>query len=190
MGTEDILKSLGKFLYRDYFYFVSGVIIFLSAINSFELNLFIPNEFRIIVIWASIGLLISIGFINQEIWSQTPFVKTNCPKTYHDICHAIYTRHAGRPWQSGGSTAHAGLMDDQQYQRIVNLKQICTSIGSSLLTSIIFLVISYFMYWNLGNLLTAILLTPCAIVFVAGSWLHNMTQSAFPRVEADNSGDE
>lgn len=43
MGTEDILKSLGKFLYRDYFYFVSGVIIFPSAINSFDLNVFIPN---------------------------------------------------------------------------------------------------------------------------------------------------
>ena len=190
MGTEDILKSLGKFLYRDYFYFVSGVIIFLSAINSFDLNVFIPNEFRIVVIWASIGLLVSIGFINQEIWSQTPLVKTNCPTMYHSICHAIYIRHAGRPWQSGGNRAHAGLMDDQQYQRIVNLKQICTSIGSSLLTSIIFLVTSYFMYGNLGSLLTAILLIPGAIVFVAGSWLHNMTQSAFPRAESGNSGDD
>ena len=100
---EKLIDLLGRFIYRDYFYFVSGAIIFLNfayvisvsegGIDHSSILKSIPDSLSILIAWVSVGLLHAIGFVNQEIWSQTPVVTTRTSETYCKIQINTYKRH-------------------------------------------------------------------------------------------------
>jgi hypothetical protein len=178
----DIIRSLGKFFYRDLFLIVSGLIIISSAQQIAQLNVEPFWKGEIVDILFVVAVAYAIGLLNQELCSQLPFVKTCTHKHYNKFLRGIYHRHMGEEWEYRHSDAKV-LAEDADYQRTVNLKQIGSALGSGLLTSFVLVEVAAFREgsYRLSQIGTAML--SLAVLFILMSWLHNMRQSAFkPKV--------
>ncbi|HEX9965800.1 MAG TPA: hypothetical protein VGB04_12555 [Allosphingosinicella sp.] len=174
----DIIRSLGKFFYRDVFFIVSGLIIISAAFQLIEFRAEPIWDGEIVGILFVIAIAYAVGLLNQELCSQLPFVKTCTHKNYNGFLRGVYRRHMGEEWQYRHSDAKA-LAEDPDYQRTVNLKQIGSALGSGLLTSSVILEVAAVRrsQWELAQ--AGVVMLFLGILFILMSWLHNMRQSAF-----------
>ena len=178
----DIIRSLGKFFYRDLFLIVSGLIIITSAQQIIQLNVEPFWKGEIVDILFIVAVAYAIGLLNQELCSQLPFVKTCTHKQYNRFLRGIYHRHMGEEWEYRHSDTKV-LADDADYQRTVNLKQIGSALGSGLLTSFVFVEIAAIRRGSAQLGQAGIVMLSLAVLFILMSWLHNMRQAAFkPKV--------
>ena len=138
---DELIRAFRKFIFRDFFYGISGGMIILQFHNFFDLNYKgFPGEMYLMPIMIC-GLSYCVGYINQEIWSQFRFVTTAAPKwngtrKCPQWLQNIYSRHTGELWDDPKPTQkqlNAGF-NDEQIDRIINHLHIGIGIGTSLLT--------------------------------------------------------
>ena len=174
----DIIRSLGKFFYRDVFLIVSGLIIISSAWQLIEFRPEPIWDSETVVILFIIAIAYAIGLLNQELCSQLPFVKTCTHENYNKFLLGIYRRHMGEEWKYRHSDTKV-LAEDPDYQRAVNLKQIGSALGSGLLTSAMLIEIAALRRNSCELGQVGIVMLFLGILFILMSWLHNMRQAAF-----------
>lgn len=175
---SDIARSVGKFLYRDVFYIVSGLIIIIAASQIFRIRIPAVWSGEVLTNIALVAVAYALGLLNQEVWSQTPFVKTCRRRAYHPLLLGIYRRHMGEEWEYRPTDSKV-ITDDPDYQRAVNLKQIACSLGAALLTSSALLGVAAVSKNSSDMSFLALAALLFSLLFILMSWLHNMRQAAF-----------
>jgi peptidoglycan/LPS O-acetylase OafA/YrhL len=174
----DLARSLGKFLYRDVFYIVAGFIIISSAayLDKPVLPHLVGND-TVYALLAT-AFAYAVGLLNQEIWSQFPFVKTSTRKGYPAFLRGIYRRHMGYDWKHRPITTKE-ISDDPDFQRAVNLKQIGAALGTSFLTGAAFVFAASITHGSKSFAIEALVMAVAGALFILMSWLHNMRQASF-----------
>lgn len=179
---DEILKSFRNFLFRDFFYIVCGGLIFRASreIGEIELRPLSGDTLFDGILLA--GLAYAVGYLNQEVWSQTRFVTTARGQRYGRILRFLYRRHTFQDWADVPTVSHEHIRDalsEDEYNRILNHKLVGASMGSALLTTSILLVVAYFVHWAgllLGLALLSVILG-CAFVLLA--WVKTMQQCKY-----------
>lgn len=176
--VDELAKAFKNFLYRDLFYVLSGLIILACAreVGSIRVDNFLHDETALLMLY--LGFAYALGIVNQELWSQTPFIKTHAQVSYHRWLCGIYERHTGVIWVRGHISLSKSVCDDPDYLRAVNVKQLGSSLGTALLTCAILLALAA-CHGRDGAGRAAALAFVLGILFIHLSWLHNMRQTAF-----------
>lgn len=180
----DIIRSLGKFFYRDVFFIVSGLIIISSARQLIELKVKPVWDGETVGVLFIVAMAYAIGLLNQELCSQLPFIKTCTHRQYNRFLRGIYRRHMGEKWEYRHLDAKS-LAEDPDYQRTVNLKQIGSALGSGLLTSSIIIEVAAVWKDSIGLAWAGMAMLLLSTLFILMSWLHNMRQAAFKTKSRD-----
>ena len=180
---DDVLKTFRNFLFRDFFYIVCGAVILRASREIGEVHLLPLSGDATMDGILLAGIAYAVGYMNQEIWSQTPFVTTARGSKYNRFLCSLYKRHTLRAWEDiNRSLDSASLSADQHeaYQRIVNHKIVGAAMGSALLTSAILLGIASVLggiNWRLAGLAAGLL--ALGSVFVAAAWVKTMQQCGY-----------
>jgi hypothetical protein len=174
----DLARSLGKFLYRDLFFVVAGFVILTSASRIIQLSVALHTESETINTLIMTAFAYAVGILNQELWSQLPFVKTCIYRQYPAFLLGVYRRHMGEEWEYRGTQSKV-LSDDPDYQRAINLKQIGSALGTALFTGAGFSLAVALRQREAEPALQAVIMLVVGALFLVMSWLHNMRQAAF-----------
>jgi hypothetical protein len=174
----DLGRSLGKFLYRDLFYIVAGFIILSMASRVFRVQGLLGTDSEAVNALLLVVFAYAVGILNQELWSQLPFVKTCTYDRYPNFLLGVYRRHMGEEWTYRAVRSKA-VSDDPDYQRTINLKQIGAALGTSLFTGALFSMIGSIVDCSIDLAWQALGMVLIGALFVMMSWLHNMRQAAF-----------
>ena len=174
---DQIFASFRQFIFRDFFYGLAGSLIFLSVGMAHTPDLFLRHfigEDILLPIFIG-GWCYAIGYVNQEIWSQTPLLTTQIIPNfkYGKILNMIYRNHTGTNFSSSEFTEYQKQcqLTDESSNRIINHKHVGTALAPSLWTvAIIFLTVQNFLY----AFISAMLSIPFAFI----SWLKTMQQAS------------
>jgi hypothetical protein len=175
---DALVQSIGKILYHDLFYIVSGLVIMSAALELVDAPMHPWWNNEVVSAFLLIAAAYAIGMLNQEFWSQFPFLKTRRQANYHRFLLGIYRRHMGEEWQKRDIDKKS-IVEDPNYQRAINLKQLGSSLGSALLTTCFILEIAAIFERSPKLAITGAVCLIFAALFILMSWLHNMRQSAF-----------
>ncbi len=153
---KEIFGTFKDFIYRDLFYVVGGVAVLLSVSHVFEL----PFKYTG---WTGVYMALLayvVGYSLQEIWSIFGVVVTSYkgpPKCF--IRWAAKRFAPSEDWESlpclqqvdqkalrNCLNQHENKSIQKDIERTINLKQLCSSMGSSLLTTAIILRIGIIMH--------------------------------------------
>ncbi|HWT13232.1 MAG TPA: hypothetical protein VN231_10805 [Allosphingosinicella sp.] len=174
----DFARSLGKFLYRDLFYMVAGFIILTSASRLVQLSVAPHTESKTVNTLITAAFAYAVGLLNQELWSQLPFVKTCTYRQYPAFLLGVYRRHMGEEWEYRVTRSKA-VSDDPDYQRAINLKQIGSALGTALFTGAALSAAVAMSRREAEPAVEAAIMLVVGSLFLVMSWLHNMRQAAF-----------
>jgi hypothetical protein len=175
---EELGRTFKNFLYRDLFYVIAGLLILLSArrLVDFWVEDFLPDRTAILFLY--IGFAYVVGIANQELWSQTPLIKTHPQRSYGRWLRSVYKRHTCEDWKPRADLDSRAVCEDPDYQRAVNLKQLGGSMGTGLLTCALLLAAAEALGSPGAGPRAAIALF-LGVLLIHVSWLHNMRQTAF-----------
>lgn len=157
-GIKEISRTFKDFIYRDLFYVVGGVAVLISGSYAFDLPIKYTGWTGLYM--ALLGYV--VGYSLQEIWSIIGVVATNYKGPPKFFIRWALNRFA--PSEDWGSLPTAQEVDNKVLRncldkhcsefyrkligRTINLKQIGSSMGSSLLTTTINLILAIIRHPN------------------------------------------
>lgn len=176
--VDELARTFRNFLYRDLFYVIAGLLILLSArrLVDFWVDDFLPDRTAILLLY--VGFAYAVAIANQELWSQTPLIKTHPWGEHGPWRRSVFKRHTGEKWEPRADPDSRAVSDDPDYQRAVNIKQLGASMGTALLTSALLLAAAA-LRGSPGAAPRAAVALVLGLLLVQVSWLHNMRQTAF-----------
>ena len=176
---DQLTKLLDRFLYRDFFYVLAGLIIVLALLDAVVDISSVAVDPGFLLGSIFVGSSFVIGLLNQEIWSQTPWIGTSSGSDYGTFMKGVFRRHEGREWQDGRNPS--GRIESKRpghYQRAVDLKQVGSSIGTAFLTcSLIYVASPLFGVPAFSAIMAALAMIALAIPLLIMSRLHGMRQT-------------
>ncbi|MBT3029302.1 MAG: hypothetical protein KME48_19255 [Candidatus Thiodiazotropha sp. (ex Ctena orbiculata)] len=195
--VKELFSTLKDFLYRDIFYVLGGVTVLLSIILTFD----IPIKFTG---WTGVYLAIFgyvVGYVLQEVVSIIGLT-TTAYREPHDLIKKIGHRFApSEDWEALPPPNMVDLsllrkcLDEhcedscqKRINRTVNLKQVCSSMGSSLsVTTILLFIAAYLHYPNEKWFIPlAVASAVLSIALIAVNWL-KQTQENIMRLEVNKT---
>ncbi len=186
---DEIVKGLGKFLNRDLMYIIGGISFILSITYAFgfsfnEIEPFTKNNVIIVFI---LGIAYVFGYVNQEILSLTPVLTTGQIKNPNKFLKCIFRRFTKTEYTEIDDIDYTferiKLLKEfkeqelQDFERVISLKHIGSTIGSNWLMSSAILIIrciingESYIVWMLTFYL---LISSIALILL--SWIKGMQQ--------------
>ena len=180
--VTEIAKTFRQIIYRDLFYVISGLLI--ANYSREYLPIFFDfgnTKNNIFLDVAYAGFLLSIGLVNQEFWSQSHLITTSINKPdYNWALKKIYQRHTWKIWVRSKILKKILVSDDwdkELWLRVIDLKQIGSSMASCNAT---LFLIALFAYFNHSvSIMIPISHFFGTLIFSMLCWTKVMQQAAF-----------
>lgn len=147
---DELVKALKDFITRDLLYVVGGGTVGLSFCYLFQVQ--VPPTPSTAMALLAAGIAYGIGYAIQDGLSLTPIISTAPVVSPGPIVRSLYRRFMGDDWTSikpnefseaqEAFTTIASDRDYAQWNRIVSLKHIGSTLGSSGLVAAVLLVVA------------------------------------------------
>ncbi len=178
--TTQLIKTFRQILYRDSYYVICGALISVYTERLiFEQNPSLIMNIKGFWLFVFVGLSLAIGLVNQELWSQVGVVTTSINhKTYPWICEVMYERHTRIPWHDRNPDRRkniSGAWDKELWSRIIDLKQIGSSLSACNLS--LAAITSWAYFHDRAGPSLVILHTVGFLAFASVCWVKTMQQA-------------
>jgi hypothetical protein len=185
---DELVKALKYFITRDLLYVVGGCTVELSFCYLFKVQ--IPTSPSTSMALLAAGIAYGIGYAIQDGLSLSPFVTTAHVDSPGPIVRWLYHRFVRCKWKSiepdsfkeaqEKFTEIVNEHDYAQWNRIVSLKHIGSTLGSSWLVAGVLLVIAAFT--TRSEISSTVLAAGClilGIILLGLSWVKGAQQTQF-----------
>lgn len=185
---NEIVKALGNFLTRDFLYILGGTSVLVCVLYYFDK---LPNKFENyeLVYISSLGYV--VGFLNQELFSLTHIITTAMPRTPNKLAKFFFKRFTYRKFDSSicdslhlhkkfnNINDKINKLKYDNFQRIITLKHIGTTMASNGLVCSIFLFVMYLETRSSFDLFLFLSSLFTSTVLILLAWIKTLQQMEF-----------